>query len=221
MSSPDTITIISRDEEEISADSADLLIQIEGSSLFSGDEAFKKAAEVRVLVEQLKEVGVDENSIKLRSVDINSSAFSLLKSSSVKYWIKIRNVSLAQLPKVLGAIGDQKNCSMNRLDWIYSTSEQVRTSLRSKVLRRALSTAKEDASCLGVSLLGIHSLTEEFRDNRQQNVSSEHFGMTDNLSLKAKRSRSVDLDFALGNSTKLTVILRTVFRVSAMSESQV
>ena len=215
MNKPDTISIVCRDEEEINADSADLLVDIEGSSLVSGDQTFEKAAEVRELVGHLKEVGIDESNIKLRSIDIEGSAFSLLKSSSVKYKIKIGKVTLGLLPQVLGAIGSMKNCAMHRLDWNYSTAEEVRTTLRAKALKRSLAIAKQDASCLGVELLGIHELTEEFRDNRASSVSSEYasFG---GRARKSKAS-SVDLDFALGNSSKLTVVMHAVFRVSPMN----
>ena len=159
----------------------------------------------------------NENNIKLRSIDIDASAFSLIRSSSVKYKIKIGSVPLNLLPEVLGAIGSQKNCSMHRLDWNYGTAEEVRTELRAKALKRALEIARQDANCLGVELLGIHELREEFRDNRQAGVSSEHLSMGA-ISRKRKAAK-VDLDFALGNSSKLSVILHAVFRVSPMSHS--
>ena len=218
MSNPDTISVTCRDEEEISADSADLLVRIDGSSLVSGDETFKKAAEVKALVEQLKNIGIVEDNIKLRSIDIKTSSFSLIKSSSVTYQIKIRSVPLDLLPEVLGAIGSHKNCAMNQLDWNYGTAEEVRTVLRSKVLKRALATAKQDASCLGVSLLGIYELREEYRDNRQTTVPRESFSL--GVTSRAKKASKVDLDFALGNSANIGVILHAIFRVSPMESPQ-
>lgn len=219
MTKPDTISIVCRDEEEISADSADLLVQVEGSSVFSGNEAFKKAAEVKQLVGQLKEIGVEENKIMLRSIDMSSSAFSLVKASSARYWIKIGDVGLEILPKVLGSIGDQKNCTMSRLDWNYGAVNQARTMLRAKVLEQTLTLAKQDAECLGVELLGIHNLNEEFRDGFGASVSRE-FPVGAKMKRAKTPSKTVDLDFALGNSTKLTVTLNAEFRVSPMSTAE-
>ena len=65
---------------EIDADSADLTVVVEGSSVFSGAEAFKKAKELRVLIDALKEAGIDENRVKLRSVEVNSQSFAIIKT---------------------------------------------------------------------------------------------------------------------------------------------
>ena len=81
----DTITVRVINEVELDADSADLTVIIEGSSVFSGSEAFKKAKELRNLIEALKEVGIEEDRVKLRSVEINSQSFAIIKTSSAKY----------------------------------------------------------------------------------------------------------------------------------------
>ena len=218
MNDPGTISVVTREEEEINADSADVLVRIEGSSLFSGSEAFRKAEEVRALVTQLKEVGIEEDQFKLRSVEVDSSSFSLLKGSSAKYWIKVRKVSLELLPKVLGAIGDQKNCVMNRIDWNYSESENQRTALRSRALSRALTIAREDAKCLGVSLIGIRSVTEEGAGAAKRSQPSEYVE-TASFRTRAKKSKAVDLNFTLGNSATLRVAMRVIFQVSEFSSS--
>lgn len=212
LNEPGIITVVTREQEQINADSADLQICVEGSSLFMGSEAFRKAAEVKQLVMQLKEVGLDENQIKLRSVDINSTTVSLIKGSSAKYWLKAKNVSLELLPQVLGAIGDHKNCAMSRLDWNYSMAERVRCDLRAKALKQALEIAQQDASCLGVKLLGVHSVSED------ENVSTSRaqpreFASAD-IGTARKKAKAIDLDFALGNSAELKLVLRTKFKVS-------
>jgi len=207
---PGIITVVTREKEEINADSADLQVCVEGSSLFMGSEAFRKASEVKHLVTQLKEAGLDENQIKLRSVEINSTAVSLIKGSSAKYWLKAKSVSLELLPKVLGTIGDQKNCAMNRLEWNYSMAERVRTELRSKALGRALQIARQDASCLGVKLLGVHSVSEEEGASASRAQPLEY---VDAVATK-KKARAIDLNFALGNSAELKLVLRTKFKVS-------
>ena len=62
---PDTITIEIIEEDEIFADRADLFVTIKGKSLFTGEEAFKKAIEVRALVESLTAFGITEEDILL------------------------------------------------------------------------------------------------------------------------------------------------------------
>ncbi len=60
---PDTIAVRILSETELDADSADLTVVIEGSTVFSGAEAFKKAKELRELIEALRATGIEEGRI--------------------------------------------------------------------------------------------------------------------------------------------------------------
>jgi len=211
---PDTITVRIIAETELDADSADLTVVIEGSKVFSGSEALKKAKEVRELVESLREVGLDEARIKLRSVEVNSQSFAIIKTSSAKYTLTIKTVSLEMLPSVLSAVAAHKGANLSRLNWNYGGLKDVRSRLR----RDALNQARQDAEVLGVEVLGIHDLHEEARgrDYNPEYISA------DSLSAPGVRARhsGVELGFQLGNATTVSLDLRAEFRVSDFSSRQ-
>ncbi len=79
---PDTIAVRIVNETELDADTADLTVIVEGSAVFSGAKAFKKAKELRALVEALTQAGIDETQVKLRSVEISSASFAIIKAST-------------------------------------------------------------------------------------------------------------------------------------------
>jgi uncharacterized protein YggE len=214
MSNPDTITTLTQAKAELEADAADIYFTVAGSALFSGEQAFKRAKEVKLLTELLIESGIEENQIKLRNVRVDSSSFALIKSSSANYSLKVAKVDLEKLSDVLGIIGAQKNCTMNWLEWIYSRQEELRNELRATALREAIELAKQDAAILMVELEGIYNLEEQARHD---SVSREYIGADEDFALSAmkrKRAASVDLGIALGNTTDVQVRLRTEFRVS-------
>ena len=219
MTKPDTITVVTKAKEEIDADAADVYFAVVGSSLFSGEEAFKKAQEVKQLTSLLMDAGIEENRIKLRSVQVDSSSFAILKTSSASYYLKIAKVDLEKLPEILGIIGSQKNCKMNRLEWIYGRQEEVRKALRTQALQQAIELAQLDAEVLGVQIQGIYNLEETARND---SVSREYIGADDEYALFAQGKRNkgtVDLGVALGNATNARVTLKAEFRVSAFEGS--
>jgi len=85
MEQPDTITIETLEKADVFADSVDLYTKIKGKSFFNGDEAFKKAREVRDLVEELTSFGILEGDILLESVHAHASKGIIGKSSSATY----------------------------------------------------------------------------------------------------------------------------------------
>ena len=208
---PDTITVRVVNETELDADSADLTVVVEGSSLFSGAEAFKKAKELRALIDALKEVGVDESRVKLRSVEINSQSFALIKTSSAKYVASIKAVAIELLPAVLSAVASQKGTKLSRLKWNYGRLKDTRAVLRREALADALRQVQSDAAVLGVDVLGIHELTE---DTRGKDYNPEYItgDSTDFLAARSRTARQ-EIGFQLGNSTTVTLDLRVVFRV--------
>ncbi len=214
---PDTITIRAQAEAEIDADSADLIVRVEGSSVFSGMEAFKKAKELQGLLAALYETGIDEGQIKLRSVEVDSQSFSLLKSSSAKYVVKIAAVELDMLAASLGVIATQKHCKLSHLKWNYSTSEAVKQNLRSEALVKAIEFARQDAEILGIKILGIYDLSNHARHS---DVASEQIvGEMMSSAPRAKKA-SIDFGFALGHSATVTVDLEAEFRVSPIDEER-
>ena len=215
--SDDTICVRTIAEAELDADSADLSLVIEGSSVFSGNEAFKKAKEVRELVESLKQAGVSEQKIKLRSVEVNSQSLLLIKSSSAKYRLSIKMVKLELLPAILNAIAGHKGAKLTRLEWNYSQLQATRRRLRQDALRDALVQARLDAEVLGIDVLGIHRLEEVVRE---RDYNREYIDLDSEQVLAAAdtRRRTIDVGFQLGNSTTVKIELRSEFRVSSLSE---
>ncbi len=213
---PDTISVRIVNEAELDADSADLTVVIEGSSVFSGEEAFKKAQELRTLIDALKDVGLDESRVKLRSVEVNSQSFAIIKSSSAKYVVSIKSVAVELVPKVLAAIACQKCIELSRLTWNYGKLKATKQQLRCEALKEALDQAEVDASVLGVKILGIHQLSEESsgRDYNPEYIAGDS---ADFLAMKSKRAKQ-DIGFHLGNSTTAKLDLRAEFRVSAISD---
>jgi uncharacterized protein YggE len=215
---PDTLSVRVVNEAELDADSADLTVVIEGTAVFSGGEAFKKAVELRTLLDSLQDLGIEEKRVKLRSVEINSQSFALIKSSSARYVISIKTVTLESLPSALGVIAAHKGAKLTRLVWNYSQLKQTRSRLRQEAIEEALAQARQDASALGVTILGVHHLTEE---SRGKDHNSEYIA-GDSASLAAIRRKSSNepMGFQLGNSTTVTVDLRAEFRVSALVDQQ-
>ncbi len=213
MTQPDTISINIQREAELDADSADLHLQVEGSSVMSGQQAFKQAKEVRALVHALTQIGVTESQIKLRSVNFDMQAGIMLKSSTARYSITLAKVALEQLPAALGAIASQKNCQMQHIAWNYSQAEATRKRLRTEALQAALDQAKADAALLGIRVLGVHTLHESGHAPAPQQR------MMMAAASPRSKQRSVDLGFTLGNTMTIRSGIDATFRVSAIAEA--
>ena len=214
---PDTISVRVVTEAEVDADSADLTVVVEGSSVFSGSEALKKARELQALIDALKEAGVDEKRVKLRCVEVNSQSFTIIKTSSAKYVVSIKTVAVELLPQVLGTVASHKGAKLSRLTWNYGTLKATRSRLRREALVEAMKQARADAAALGVTVLGIFQLTE---DTRGKDYNLEYIA-GDSSEFLGVRSRSgpPEIGFHLGNSTTTTLDLRAEFRVSPMSDT--
>jgi uncharacterized protein YggE len=212
---PDTITIRIVTESELDADSADLTVVIEGSKVFSGSEAFKKAKEVRELIDSLRRVGLEESRIKLRNVEVNSQSFAIIKTSSAKYTLTIKTVSLEMLPSVLTAVSSHKGAHLSKLNWNYAKLKETRSRLRQEAIIDALAQARLDAKALGVEVLGIHELHEETR-GRDYNPEYVTADFMSDFSVR-QRHGGAEIGFQLGNSTTVSLDLRAEFRVSPIA----
>ncbi|HSO11293.1 MAG TPA: SIMPL domain-containing protein [Anaerolineales bacterium] len=162
-SKPDTIKISASHREEIFADRADLFVTVKGSSVFSGDQAMKKAREVSELVEALTSFGLSPDAIHLQGVHIETSSGTLLKSSSALYRLRIHCEKLDQLAELLDIIASQKNATLERIQWKYP-EESAREHGLETALGKAKSKAEKVASSLGVKLLGVYDFIENLYD---------------------------------------------------------
>src|SRR5690348_7593057 len=114
-----TISITAIRRQEISADKADLQVTIKGSSVVTGSAALKKAKEVNELVTALLAVGVKEDELSLRGIQVQSTNGVLTRTSSAAYTLRILCSRLELLGEILGAISAQKNVSLDHVIWRY------------------------------------------------------------------------------------------------------
>src|SRR4030095_2068165 len=165
-SKPDTIKVSAFSREEIFASYANLYVTVKGSSIISGNEAMKKAREVSQLVEALTRYGLSPEAIQLQGVRIESASGAVLKSSSAVYRLKIKTEKVDQLTELLDIIAEQKNATLERIEWKYPEDEA-----RAEGLEAALAKGKEKAgkiaSSLGVKLLGIYDFVENSFDEER------------------------------------------------------
>jgi len=160
---PDTIQVSASQREELQASHADLFVSVKGSSLVSGDATLKKAREVSQLVEALSQVGLPTEAIHLQSVFAESSGGTVLRSSSAVYRLRIRCQDLELFAGLLGAITDQKNTSLERVEWKYPEQTALEAALE-KAIHTAGAKAQKIAAALGVELLGVYSFNENILD---------------------------------------------------------
>ena len=120
---PDTIKVSAFHREEIFASHANLHVTVKGSSLVSGNEAMKKAREVSQFVEALTRFGLSPDAVHLQGVRIETASGALLKSSSARYHLKVKTEKLDQLTGLLDIIAEQKNASLDRIEWKYPEDE--------------------------------------------------------------------------------------------------
>jgi uncharacterized protein YggE len=160
---PDTIQVSASQREELQASHADLFVSVKGSALVSGDAALKKAREVSQLVEALGQAGLPAGAIHLQSVFAESSGGAVLRSSSAIYRLRIRCQELELFAGLLGAITDQKNASLERVEWKYPEQSALEGALE-KAIQKAGAKAQKIAGALGVDLLGVYSFNENILD---------------------------------------------------------
>ena len=160
---PDTIKINASQREEIQATHVDMFVSVKGSSLVSGDEAFKKAKEVSQLVEGLSQAGLPAGAIQIMSIHAELSSGALLHSSNATYHLRIRCEKLEQFTELFGIITDQKNASLERIEWKYPDDEILEGALE-RAIQKAQAKAAKTAAALGVKLLGVYSFEERVTD---------------------------------------------------------
>src|SRR5215216_3715523 len=152
---PDTIKVSASHQEEIFASHANLFVTVKGSSVISGNEAMKKAKEVSQLVEALTRFGLSPEAIHLQGVRIETSSGALLKSSSARYHLKVKSEKLEQLAELLDIVAEQKNATLERIEWKYAEDEARERGLEAAIAK-GKAKAEKVAAAIGVKLLGVY-----------------------------------------------------------------
>src|SRR5687767_14137718 len=163
---PDTIKVSAFHREEIFASHANLYVTVKGSSLVSGNEAMKKAREVSQLVEALTRFGLSPDAIHLQGVRLEASSGTLLKSSSAVYHLKVKTEKLDQLAGLLDILAEQKNASLDRIEWKYPEEEARERGLESAITK-GKAKAEKVAAAMGVKLLGEYDFMENTFDEER------------------------------------------------------
>ena len=194
-----TISITATRRQDISADKADLQVTIKGSSLVTGNAALKKAKEVNELVTALLAVGVEEDELSLRGIQVQSSNGVLTRTSSASYTLRIHCSRLESLGEILGAISSQKNVSLDQLTWRYPDLKPMQKEWLDGCIAEARERAAHIAGSLGVKLLALHSFTEVWKDSEEPAVLG-YPAAAGKFRAVQELAREVDLGFNLSHS---------------------
>ena len=209
---PDTIKVSAFHREEIFASHANLYVTVKGSSLVSGNEAMKKAREVSQLVEALTRFGLSPDSVHLQGVRIETSSGALLKSSSAIYHLRVKTEKLDQLPGMLDILAEQKNASLERIEWKYPEDEAREHGLESAIAK-GKTKAEKVATAMGVKLLGVYDFMENSFDEERPPMPFQAMEMS--MKTRAAMADQPSLDMEVQHSKTIHVNVDIWYRVSS------
>jgi uncharacterized protein YggE len=209
---PDTIKVSAFHREEIFASHANLYVTVKGSSLVSGHEAMKKAREVSQLVEALTRFGLSPDAIQLQGVRLETASGTLLKSSSAIYHLKVKTEKLDQLAGLLDIIAEQKNASLDRIEWKYPEDEAREHGLESAITK-GKAKAEKVAAAMGVQLLGVYDFMENTYDEERPPMPFQAMEM--NMKSRAAVADQPSLNMDVQHSKTIHVNVDIWYRVSS------
>jgi len=217
---PDTITIETDDVVEILASRVDIYVTIKGKSLFTGQEAFKKAREVSAFIENLKNYGLQEEDILLQSVRAEVSTGVIGKQSSAEYSLRIKCRNLDELADILGIITTQQNTNLGQLIWRYDDAEDHQSNLLEKCISKSKKKAEKVASSLGVELLGVHEFYEQTGDT-EIDLLRQPVAASGATALKSRAITKETLGLSVSHSKRVSLRLTIKYRVSPFERPKV
>jgi uncharacterized protein YggE len=208
---PDTIKVSAFHKEELFASHANLYVTVKGSSLVSGNEAMKKAREVSQLVEALTRFGLSPDAIQLQGVRIEAASGTLLKSSSAVYHLKVKTEKLDQLTGLLDILAEQKNASLDRIEWKYPEEEARERGLESAIAK-GKAKAEKVATAMGVKLLGVYDFMENTYDEERPPMPFQ--AMETSMKSRAAMADQPSLNMDVQHSKTINVNVDIWYRVS-------
>jgi uncharacterized protein YggE len=209
---PDTIKVSAFHREEIFASHANLFVTVKGSSLVGGNEAMKKAREVSQLVEALTRFGLSPESIQLQGVHIETASGTLLKSSSARYHLKVKTEKLEQLAGLLDILAEQKNASLDRIEWKYP-EEEARAHGLEAAIANGKAKAEKVAAAMGVKLLGVYEFMENTFDEERPPMPYQAMEMS--MKSRTAMADQPSLDMEVQHSKTIHVNVEIWYRVSS------
>lgn len=216
LSHPDIITVEESFYEEVVATGARVQLTVKGTSLVSGNAAFKKAREVALIVDALKSAGVEESDLKLTSVRGEVNAGVLTKFSSVNYSLEVHCKNLDKLGDVLGAIANAKSAILDGLKWDYPDNQDDKDRWLRTALTRAKGRAEVMADSLGVRLGGVYESVSAFWNEWNHEGNQGALSNMPRMKMMSRaREENVGLGFALTGSEKRGVSVRVDFKIQS------
>jgi uncharacterized protein YggE len=211
---PDTIKVSAIHREEIFASHANLYVTVKGTSVVSGSEAMKKAREVSQLVEALTRFGLGPEAVQLQGVRIETASGALLRSSSARYHLKVKSETVEQLPGLLDVIAEQKNATLERIEWKYPEEEAGNQALEAAIAR-GKAKAEKVAAAMGVELLGVYDFMENTFDEERPPMPFQAKAM-DMRALGAVAQAEPSLSMDIQHSKTVQVNVDIWYRVSPL-----
>jgi uncharacterized protein YggE len=153
--SPALLELTEHAEAEVPASSAELRVVVTGTRLFSGGATWKEAAEVRRLVEGIRQCGAGDHDVTLANVVVDVSKGVIAKSSSATYHLRVACRDLARMPSYLDAVSDLKNARLEGVRWIFAGAESKRLECMRRCVDQAKAKAAAIAEALGERLGGV------------------------------------------------------------------
>ena len=150
------ISVEENAERELSAASAKLHITITGQSYFSGNEAFKKALELKTLKEGLLALGYGDDQIHIRDVQLRGTSGFLSKSSAATYALELSCEDLDLLGPTLAEVASLKNADLGHIEWGYGDLDAIKRELVVEAAANAHALAENVAAASSMSVKGLH-----------------------------------------------------------------
>jgi len=210
-STDESIEVFGTYHEELAADSADIFVNVAGSSLFTGRAALTQAKEVAAIVQSLKAAGLEDDAIEVVSVRAEVRSGLLGKTSSASYDLKVHCAELEQLPALLGAVTGAKNATLDRLAWCYPSGTEVEGRLLAAAASIARHKATAIASSLGVSVGALCEAREITQHDAPE--LAPRFAAPGTEVLRFRSSEPVELGVQLQHRKKVTREIRLRYTV--------
>lgn len=196
------IKVSETEKTEIMASSAKLHITVEEQNFIFGNAVLEKCEEVKRLVTDIKNFGVEDKDITVKNVyfDIESGLFS--KSSVGKYKIAIAIAKLQSLGDILGSIAVQKTVRLDRLEWIFGQENEQKLELSKQAIVRAERKARAMVEAIGFKIIGIKSCSDsiDFPTDALEVNFDRIYGSGDS----ARRRRAASAQMDIGTDFKAT-----------------
>jgi uncharacterized protein YggE len=136
----------------------------------------------------------------------------LLKSSSAIYRLKVKTEKLDQLAGLIDIVAEQKNATLEQIEWKYPENEARERALESAITK-GKAKAEKVAASLGVKLLGVYDFMENiFDEERPVPFAAQSFMMK----ARAEVADEPNLNMDVQHSKTVHVNVDIWYRVSSL-----